>query len=174
MTTGAKEIPEGFLLHEKEAAVSERTGAPLLVSPCAYSDGRPGGSTAGGADRLDARTVYSARAEQVILYSSATAARLALQTFRAEVGRCGKKKTFRRGLTEIWLGDEGWKSTGRTYGKGRAGQEDNVVIVRRANALVTYLRAGTGPAKPRALRGLIADAAEMQAKICDIAECVTG
>lgn len=182
LLAAAVSIPSGFLLYDKAAtvkdddpetswAVSRRTSAPLVVNPCE----RP---KLGQTGRTAARTiVYTAvpdfsRSEQVILYTSESAARRAVKELRAAVGSC-RISGYRYSADTVKLGDEALTVTGQSYqGRRPAIGGERAVVARRANALVVYTQAGEWgkPAKGDFARQS-KDARRMLGKICAIASC---
>ncbi|MFG3436754.1 hypothetical protein ACGF0J_05870 [Nonomuraea sp. NPDC047897] len=182
LLAAAVSIPNGFLLYDKAAsvkdddpetswAVSRKTDAPLVVNPCE----RPRLARQG---RTAARTiVYTAvpdfsKSEQVILYTSESAARRAVKDLRAAVAGC-RISGYRYSSGTVKLGDEALTVTGQSYqGHRPAIGGERAVVARRANALIVYTQAGEWgkPARSDFARQA-KDARRMLSKICDVASC---
>ncbi|WP_049567270.1 sensor domain-containing protein [Nonomuraea sp. SBT364] len=175
-------IPGGFMLYEKDAAksdpnpehswqVSGRTSARLVVNPCQKA-------TLGRAGRTAAKTlIYTAvpdysKSEQVILYSSRSAAKKAVRDLRAAVRACGSAD-YRYSYRPVRLGDEAVSVTGQAYqSKKPAIGGERAVVTRRANALIVYTVSGEW-GKPAAadFKQQSKDTKRMLSKICRIADC---
>ncbi|NUW37158.1 hypothetical protein HTZ77_38010 [Nonomuraea sp. SMC257] len=142
-----------------------------MVDPCE----RP---RLGQAGRTAAKTiVYTAvpdysKSEQVVLYASEAAARKAMTDLRAAATAC-RTGGYRYAVAPLALGDEAVTLSGQSYqgGKPAIGGE-RAVVVRRADALILYTRAGEWgkPAKTD-YREQVKDARRMLGKICTVAQC---
>ena len=178
-------IPEGFLLRETAAAkkdnnpetnwaIDKATTAMLVANPC-NAEGL------GSAGRVAARTVtYTAvpdyqKTEQLILYSSATAAVQAMADLRQAAVTCRATKSagssYRYTARKVALGDDGLALTGQVYYGKKAGVGgDRDLVVRRGSALLVYAEAGEWgkPAKADFTRQT-RDAKRMLAKVCQVA-----
>ncbi|WP_143590372.1 sensor domain-containing protein [Thermoactinospora rubra] len=181
-------IPQGFLLYEKAAAtkddnpetswsVSAKTGARLVVNPCDTGRLAQRGRTAAKTVVYTAVPDFS-KAEQVVLYGSAAAARDALAALRADLRRCAVQKdsgshTYRYSGRRLPLGDEALAVTGQAYwGKKPGVGGERAVVARKGNALVLYTQGGEwGKPSQRDFARQTRDARTMLAKICDIAAC---
>ncbi|GAA2315063.1 hypothetical protein GCM10010149_78460 [Nonomuraea roseoviolacea subsp. roseoviolacea] len=178
----AVSIPNGFLLYEKAASikdddpetswsVSGKKTAPLVVDPCERPKLGQSGRTAAKTIVYTAVPDYS-KSEQVVLYASEAAARRALSDLRAAATAC-RTGGYRYAVAPLALGDEAVTVSGQSYqgGKPAIGGE-RAVVVRRADALVLYTRAGEWgrPAKAD-YREQIKDARRMLAKLCTVARC---
>jgi hypothetical protein len=178
----ALSIPGGFMLYEKEAAksdpnpehswqVSGKKTARLVVNPCQKAGLGQSGRTAAKTLTYTAVPDYS-KSEQVILYSSASAAKKAVRDLRAAVRACGVAD-YRYSSRAVKLGDEAVSVTGQAYqAKKPAIGGERAIVTRRANALLVYTVSGEW-GKPAAadFKQQTKDTKRMLGKICRIATC---
>ncbi|WP_406313755.1 hypothetical protein OHA77_36130 [Streptosporangium sp. NBC_01639] len=164
---------------------SAKAGERFVVDPCANSTvaaAQRKDPKIGQAGRAAARTIYFTAgqevetAEQVILYRSEQAAQSALHQFQAGVQKCRqsegwKNGSFNRSLARVALGDGAWKSSARDYQDGKPVAGDDVVIVRRANAVIVYLASGASQPAAKSYTRQLAHARQLLAKVCQIAAC---
>lgn len=200
-SAAAPAVPKGFLLHDREVATdqakkdepadaenvwraSAKVGERFAVDFCAHDTviASLPKDRIGQTGRAAARTVYLdvkgeiETAEQVILYRSEQAARAALGQFRAAVEKCGRSEAWKSGsysrtLARVALGDEAWKSSAREYEDGEPVAGDDVVIARRANAVIVYLSSASAKPSAKSYTQQLAHTRQMLAKICQIAAC---
>ncbi|MET8003830.1 hypothetical protein [Nonomuraea glycinis] len=175
-------IPNGFMLYDKAAAkkddnpehswrVNAKKNAKLVLNPCDKAKlAQPG--------RQAARTlVYTAvpdysKSEQVILYSSRSAAKKALGDLHRAVRACGSSG-YRYSSSAVRLGDGALAVTGQAYrGRKVAIGGERGLVTRRGNALLIYTVGGewSKPAKADFTQQT-KDTRRMLAKICRIAAC---
>ncbi|MFC7643590.1 hypothetical protein ACFQX6_24470 [Streptosporangium lutulentum] len=161
----APAVPKGFLLYEKDAAkkdkdpetnwkISNSPKTPLEVNPCRKT-------APGGAGRTVARTVRFIgvpdfmKVEQVILYNSPAAARKAVAQLRAALSACrsttGSGSGYRYVSAPVTgLGDEALRVSGQVYyGKAVGVGGERSVLVRKGDAVLVYVRAGSTSSPPR-------------------------
>jgi hypothetical protein len=175
-------IPNGFMLYEKAAAkkddnpehswrVSAKKSAKLVLNPC-------NSSKLGQSGRKAAKTlVYTAvpdysKSEQVILYSSRSAAKKALTDLHRAARTCGTSG-YRYSGGAVRLGDGALAVTGQAYqGKKVAIGGERGLVTRRGEALLIYTVGGewSKPAKAD-FEQQTKDTKRMLAKICRIAAC---
>ncbi|MFI6324550.1 hypothetical protein ACIBG8_43980 [Nonomuraea sp. NPDC050556] len=175
--SGATEIPENFLLHEKRARtvlpenvaaeewwkVSDKLDRQLELKPCKgkrpTDDGRVAMRTV-----VQGTSAPSGMVEQLVIYKSPGTAQKALKRLRAEVLRCHKGYALRRSA----IGDESFRVINKIYSyeEGQRYTYDGMsgYVVRRGRALMIYL------ADDHSVAG---DAKKMAKKVCDLPEvCV--
>ncbi|GAA3127025.1 hypothetical protein [Streptosporangium carneum] len=182
--TSAGALPKGFLLYEKAAenrnaapgwSVSQSKDAKFAVNPCQKASLAVAGRTA--ARTVSHIAVSDQRWEQVILYSTAKAARQALAAVRKALPVCPPFRTsqtaYKYSGAAVALGDEGLAVTGQLYQAGKAAVGgERAIVARRGNALVVYSRAAEWGAPDRGdFARQTKDARRMLAKICQVASC---
>jgi hypothetical protein len=175
-------IPNGFMLYEKAAAkkdnnsehswrVSAKKSAKFVLNPCNKSQ-------LGQSGRKAAKTlVYTAvpdysKSEQVVLYSSRSAAEKALGDLHRAVRACGTSG-YRYSSSAVRLGDGALAVTGQAYqGRKVAIGGERGIVTRRGNALLIYTVGGewSKPAKAD-FKQQTKDTKRMLAKICRVAAC---
>ncbi|WP_336214285.1 hypothetical protein [Nonomuraea sp. LPB2021202275-12-8] len=181
-TSATVGIPNGFMLYEKAAAkkddnpehswrVSAKKSAALVVNPCQKRG-------LGQSGRKAAKTlVYTAvpdysKSEQVILYSSRSAAKKALRDLHKAARVCGTSD-YRYSSRAVRLGDEALAVTGQAYQARRpAIGGERGLVTRRGNALLVYTVAGEwGKPATADFKQQTKDSKRMLDKICRIAAC---
>ncbi|MBB2912249.1 hypothetical protein FHS43_003529 [Streptosporangium becharense] len=179
------QIPRGFLLYEAEArkpvdpslgekwTISNKLSSNLAFNPCTLNSPSDGG-------RVSARTIeYSFsevhRAEQLVLYRTAGAARSAMSGLLAQVNRCKVDKSgslvFKASAQAVGIGDQAARLTIQAYDKnGRpvvGGQR--AVVVRKGRALALYLHgAEYHSVKSDHFSEQLVDARRMAGKVCSL------
>ncbi|GAA2910078.1 hypothetical protein GCM10010517_76550 [Streptosporangium fragile] len=179
------QIPKNFLLYESEArkpvnpssgekwTISNKLGATLAFNPCLLN--RPSDSGRVSTRTIDYQFSEVHRAEQLVLYRSAGAARSAMADLLAQVNRCKTDRSgslvFKASAQAVGIGDQAARLTIQAYDKkGRptvGGQR--AVVVRKGSALAIYLHgAEYHSVKSDHFSEQLGDARRMAGKVCSL------